>query len=446
MDDIRLQVPGGSLTVQDLRDLVGWAGASQARTFRFGDAQDLILEAPESDPGPAPRRFRRGPLGSLQSSSFGEAPTPSLPWLTAEMWMDLVAALPDPGDLDVQILHPPFLAPFTRLGHLRLTARKAPHQWEVRLRRPGSSRLIDPGYTRDTGALPDFIAEARDAWDRRDERFWRGDPAEIPAPDGLTDFREGREGFHRIAAKTFSFGCLPPSGRMTLERLRDLTWLAAETGASRVWITPERILLFEGLPAAKKRLWQEWLVRSRLPEVHGDLDRAVVAAGWSARALEARDQVLANLRQRDRMPPGRRILVADEVLNRGDGVCAFPYPVLIQASGSWLFRSADGKRSGEGTLGEVLDALEDANPALPDAETEPETVAEPTPASGSAHRCRSCLTVYDPRYGDSQAGVKPGIAMAELPLSWGCPVCGGSREQFSEFQVPNAPMRQMSHG
>ncbi|BHH82188.1 rubredoxin [Desulforhopalus sp. 52FAK] len=45
--------------------------------------------------------------------------------------------------------------------------------------------------------------------------------------------------------------------------------------------------------------------------------------------------------------------------------------------------------------------------------------------------CALCGYVYDPALGDPDEGIDPGTAFEDLPDSWTCPVCGASKEDFS---------------
>ena len=45
--------------------------------------------------------------------------------------------------------------------------------------------------------------------------------------------------------------------------------------------------------------------------------------------------------------------------------------------------------------------------------------------------CGPCGWVYDPAVGDSEGGIEPGTAFADLPDDWVCPECGASKDEFS---------------
>ena len=44
--------------------------------------------------------------------------------------------------------------------------------------------------------------------------------------------------------------------------------------------------------------------------------------------------------------------------------------------------------------------------------------------------CAICGYIYDPALGDSEGGIAPGTAFADLPADWVCPECGASKEEF----------------
>lgn len=44
--------------------------------------------------------------------------------------------------------------------------------------------------------------------------------------------------------------------------------------------------------------------------------------------------------------------------------------------------------------------------------------------------CSVCGHVYNPESGEPGQGIKPGIAFADLPADWNCPVCGASPDKF----------------
>lgn len=47
------------------------------------------------------------------------------------------------------------------------------------------------------------------------------------------------------------------------------------------------------------------------------------------------------------------------------------------------------------------------------------------------YECNVCGYVYDPSEGDADGGIQPGVAFADLPDGWVCPVCGAGKDEFS---------------
>ncbi len=46
--------------------------------------------------------------------------------------------------------------------------------------------------------------------------------------------------------------------------------------------------------------------------------------------------------------------------------------------------------------------------------------------------CNVCGYVYDPKVGDPDGGIAPGTSFEDIPEDWVCPVCGVSKDQFTE--------------
>jgi rubredoxin len=48
------------------------------------------------------------------------------------------------------------------------------------------------------------------------------------------------------------------------------------------------------------------------------------------------------------------------------------------------------------------------------------------------YKCKVCSYIYDPKLGDPDNGIKPGIPFAEIPDDWVCPVCGAAKSEFEK--------------
>ena len=46
------------------------------------------------------------------------------------------------------------------------------------------------------------------------------------------------------------------------------------------------------------------------------------------------------------------------------------------------------------------------------------------------YECVECKYIYNPKFGNEKAGVKPGTAFENLPDDWVCPVCGEGKDRF----------------
>ena len=46
------------------------------------------------------------------------------------------------------------------------------------------------------------------------------------------------------------------------------------------------------------------------------------------------------------------------------------------------------------------------------------------------YECIQCKYIYNPKFGNEKAGIKPGTPFEELPDDWVCPVCGEGKDMF----------------
>lgn len=50
------------------------------------------------------------------------------------------------------------------------------------------------------------------------------------------------------------------------------------------------------------------------------------------------------------------------------------------------------------------------------------------------YECVECKYIYNPKFGNEKAGIKPGTAFEDLPEDWVCPVCGEGKDMFEIHQ------------
>jgi rubredoxin len=48
------------------------------------------------------------------------------------------------------------------------------------------------------------------------------------------------------------------------------------------------------------------------------------------------------------------------------------------------------------------------------------------------YRCSICSYTYDPKDGDPQYPVPPGVPFEKLPDDWACPMCGAEKALFEK--------------
>ena len=55
-------------------------------------------------------------------------------------------------------------------------------------------------------------------------------------------------------------------------------------------------------------------------------------------------------------------------------------------------------------------------------------------SEGQRYECVECKYIYNPKFGNEKAGIKPGTSFEDLPDTWVCPVCGEGKDMFQIHQ------------
>ena len=51
-------------------------------------------------------------------------------------------------------------------------------------------------------------------------------------------------------------------------------------------------------------------------------------------------------------------------------------------------------------------------------------------SANQMYECTQCKYIYNPKFGNEKAGIKPGTSFEDLPDHWVCPVCGEGKDMF----------------
>lgn len=51
------------------------------------------------------------------------------------------------------------------------------------------------------------------------------------------------------------------------------------------------------------------------------------------------------------------------------------------------------------------------------------------------YMCVVCGYIYDEEQGDPEEGIPPGTRWDDLPITWCCPDCGASKEDFEMVEI-----------
>lgn len=62
-----------------------------------------------------------------------------------------------------------------------------------------------------------------------------------------------------------------------------------------------------------------------------------------------------------------------------------------------------------------------------------------TPMEMDQFECLACGYTYEPTKGDDRRNIPAGVAFADVPLNWRCPVCSAQKKRFANIGPAGTP-------
>lgn len=234
--------------------------------------------------------------------------------------------------------------------------------------------------------------------------------------------------------------------------LVDLAMLAERHQLANAHITPCKGLLIHGIPRAARPYFERLLLKHRINLHPGAWDH-VCLDGWLRPELDGCARAL--LRTLNEQVPHAGALSLALVAGKG----AMPdTPIIIRAElpkNRWslfsrrprfsLFARENFERNNSKivaygqcipapALADHVIALIDCYGTARDDVAAASSPPIPVMPRLSAHRCMTCETEYDERYGDPLGDIPPGTPFLDLPEDWSCPTCGAPAEDYKSVR------------
>ena len=480
---VAVNLPGGIVPAGDLLAVLAAAEAAGVEHVQLGHRQQLLL-------GVVPAR-RRALLQALTAANLlGEAGPETHPnivssyvgenvfyqaaWLREGVYKDILDLFDYRPRLKINLVDSgqTFVPFFT--GHLNFIASDTSNFWHLYVRFPGTGgqyswpHLV---YSEDIAALSaavervllaspaGFGDDAANAGARLHALVSPGlslVQQAVAAPLALPVFTLPYfEGFNR-AGQQLWLGIWRRDERFSVALLQDLCRVCLHTRVGQLCTTPWKSWVIKGIAPADRGQWDAVLCRHRLNVRHAANELNWQVEDNCPAGLALKHELVRYLNEEDVRTYQlcfaiktqlRTGLFGSVVVRQQAGRAQEQYEILHtrdfnpNSRDFVLFRQRVERDRLGWYLAELchqyygqVGAPREAAPAEAPGSA---ALAETRPTAPVLSRCRRCLTVYDPAYGDAAQGVAPGTCWENLP-NYQCPTCEAPASDFERWQEPAA--------
>lgn len=267
---------------------------------------------------------------------------------------------------------------------------------------------------------------------------------ELRMPTALFPYYEG---LNSTLSNLFWLGLYWRNNKFDIDFLSAACRLCQQTNVGKISITPWKSFVIKGIRSKDRILWEKLMGRFGLNLRHSSLELNWHLPVMDKEALELKRYLVRELDQQDISTHGltftiknteRMLLFTSVVIEKEMSTSSQQKPLYnilyarkFNPNHSEYFpfaRKAEKSRLPDLLIKlsklyfrELEGAEEESNKFFSGSEP-----PEPVPS----YQCSVCMTIYDKKYGDPEAGVKPGTPFEELSEEYVCPLCTSTKESF----------------
>lgn len=477
MCNIKVNLPGGIVSVGDFMDILHAAEKAAIESVQFGNRQQLYLAVNEEKLEDLEHHFHvtdtefemdADDYPNIISSYVTEDIFDSSVWLREGVYRDILDSFHYPPRLKINLVDSSqTLVPFFT-GNLNFISADISNYWYLYIRFPKTniihcwSSLI---YSEDISALSkqieNIILSNRDSF--YDQEIIEGKLLEkqvnaagnfffqpLSTPLKVPDFQlPYYEGFNKYHDK-YWLGIYRRNEQFTVAFLKDICAICTKTRIGQIYTTPWKSMIIKGVEAADRKLWNLILGKHRINVRHASSELNWQTEDLSVYGLELKHELIKEF---------------DKVDLRTFKLCfAVKTNPKTGLFGAVIIR----KQPESGDNAEVFDVLHtiDFNPNSKNFILYKENIQKNTlseeliqlcdqyyhqQTSGEIHapdhyfvddnvrtaeepaicfQCTHCLSIYDEELGDELNDINPGTLFSALENTYYCPVCQSGKTDF----------------
>lgn len=466
---LRILTHGGSIAPNDLRQIAGWAQDYGLTTLEVSNRQSILLHPP----APTLREDLARRIHALGlSTDFADARVQNIvsslpatdvfadtPWLTAGVYLDVLAQFETAPRLKVNLVDPAQSLVSPTTGNINFVASSEPGYWYVLLRPSGSVRRYQWPILLESESIGAFVQVAEHHYFANEADTGNRATFDTFYRTVMADFRGNTrrithdwklihagtpvyEGFHQTRSGNYWLGLFRKTYAFPLDFILALCDTCRDTRLGKLYLTPYKTLLVKDIRDADRPAWDRLLgrfgIRTNVPAWH--LNWQLPNA--DAHAITLKNNLLRQLDDTDVRTDELSFAVkvpfseaaASVVIQQNGGPESFD---VYQRTGHSATNAQYVLFAKSQRVDQVAQAIQQLALAYyekltvdaPDAPI-PEPVV-PAPLR-LVHECLHCRSRYEARYGEPHRGIAAGTPFDALPDDYRCGLCENDRTGFVE--------------
>lgn len=457
---IRTNFIGGNASPGELRKILSIASECEITQVRFGLRQQMIMYLSYAHE----KRFvskmnaagidfymDENPHPNVVTSYVSEEVFQRGNWLSEGIYKDIIDAFDYNPSVKINISDSQ--QSFTPLfsGHINFISSEQPNFWHLYIRKPKSNELI--AY--DQLIFSNEIAKISKILD---ERILTGNTSFENLPNMITVPSTEKlvlpkfnlpyyEGFNRYGKKSW-LGIYRRGETFQTDFLQDLCRLCLKTKIGEICLTPWKSIIIKNIKEEDRNDWSGLLAKHDINVRHAANELNWQIEDASPEAIKLKNKLVSHFNKNDlrtfgiclgiKTFPKTEVFASILVKQKKSKILPFvnlydiTYTTDYDPNGrkvAYFAKNILGFSLPEKLRKSILEFNEHIAYEIrfENSAKTPETQKAHT---SQFHQCPSCLTIYDPVYGDEMNDILPGVKFEELPQTYQCSVCEEPKINF----------------
>lgn len=477
-DLIRIFMPGGVLSPRDLAGILEVAGNLGNEIIHFGSRQDILFPGngigreelgEEFDSIRMNYEWKDKHYQNIVTSYVAVNIMPTTPWVTTGTYYNVLEHVDCRPRLKINITDPKqSLVPLFN-GQLNFVASGYEDYWFLFLKFKHSDTLKKWPvliYSLDIGKIVAAIEQyylnpdkennvpADTLFREINERMETNNRTISEEPELSAEPFPYYEGLNKMVSNKYWLGLYWRNNNYTISFLKKVCELCRRTNSGKIIITPWKSFIIKDIAEEDRPKWEFLCGINGINLRHSSLELNWHLPVLNERALKLKNYLADVFDKHDISTYGLTFSVKERPVNLFTSIAIMMHPSIrlfgkydLQRRYNVLYSkdfnpneqnySPFAMNVTQKELPHVLMELSRIFYARINKKTADKAWegSEDKREKQQKYQCSRCMTVYDERYGDPEAGIPEGVPFPTLPDSYSCPLCNTPKSEFKEIEI-----------